>query len=265
MVTKKPARKRKNPYPFKIPKIHRPPPELLNQLDPWAILEFFRVEALLRSKKIHQIYRDGWGPLIMEETYGFCFEEVLVEYPGHHTLIDSFPVFVPPLSPSYSPIRDITKELRKEVVLQDWFPLRKRIYSVYRHFRLDCRYPPETIIKHLRPLLKLAYQESLGLPENQDSSQDFVPPQQKDPSDDFVIPEHSFKKPPINNGNFFLWLDYLKCFDLRECNALSFGKIAQRVFDQSGNKAYRRAEQAHRRVTKLISDAEQNIWPPKIR
>ena len=96
MVTKKPARKRKKPYPFTIPKIDRPPPEILNQLDPWAILEFFRVEALLRSKKIHQIYRDGLGSFIMEETYGFCFEEVLEE-PGHHTLIDSIPVFVAPL------------------------------------------------------------------------------------------------------------------------------------------------------------------------
>ncbi len=46
-----------HPYPYEIPKIENFDPKSQGQLDPWDILEFLRVEALLRSPKVHQLYK----------------------------------------------------------------------------------------------------------------------------------------------------------------------------------------------------------------
>ncbi len=46
------------PYPYKIPPVPYPSEEAVKQLDPWDdILEFFRIEALLRSKKVHLLFK----------------------------------------------------------------------------------------------------------------------------------------------------------------------------------------------------------------
>lgn len=242
---------RKRTYPFIIPEVHCPPPETLEKLAPWGILEFFRVEALLRSKKIHQIYRrrkrEAVDFKIMGPKYGFDFDEVLDEA-RHHNLIGYLNVVEDPLSP----ILDITSDIKKKKDLKDAYTLKLWISPQYKYFRLDCRNPPETIIKRLKPLLKKAHQDSLALPLK------------RDVGGGQGLAYHPYKKPPIHNGNLSLWLQYLNCYDLRECEALSFGIIAKRIFDQSGTRAYKRVQRIHGRVTELIVAAEQNIWPPKI-
>ncbi len=45
------------PYPYIIPDIQCPASETVTQLDPWYVLEFFRIEALLRSKTVMDLYQ----------------------------------------------------------------------------------------------------------------------------------------------------------------------------------------------------------------
>jgi hypothetical protein len=46
-------------YPYPIAEVICPPDHVLNKIDPWICLEFFRIEALLRSPTVHQLYRNA--------------------------------------------------------------------------------------------------------------------------------------------------------------------------------------------------------------
>jgi hypothetical protein len=76
-------------------------------------------------------------------------------------------------------------------------------------------------------------------------------------------PYQTYKNSPIKGyAGIKRWLDYFKCYDLRRCEALSFGEIAKRVYGQRDAKTYERAEQGFKRARTLIRAAEANNWPP---
>jgi hypothetical protein len=58
------------------------------------------------------------------------------------------------------------------------------------------------------------------------------------------------------------WLNYLACYDLRVANGLTYGEIAQRVYQKKGSRSRDRAEKAVTRVKTFIESAEHHHWPP---
>lgn len=68
-------------------------------------------------------------------------------------------------------------------------------------------------------------------------------------------------KPPYK-FNITTWLDYLACYDLRVAHGLTYGNIAERVYQKKGSRSRDQAEKAVTRVTAFIELAEQHRWPP---
>jgi len=75
------------------------------------------------------------------------------------------------------------------------------------------------------------------------------------------------KKKPLIQGyeGIKTWLNYFKCYDLRRCEGISFGQIAEQVYGSRTRQTYERAEKAVKRVRQLIHAAEHKKWPPSIR
>jgi len=60
--------------------------------------------------------------------------------------------------------------------------------------------------------------------------------------------------------DFQTWIDYFRCYDLRQCKARVYGQIARTVYGDSKKRDL--AEKAYDRVEKLIWYAETHNWPP---
>ena len=77
------------------------------------------------------------------------------------------------------------------------------------------------------------------------------------------IPDPWHQGHPINaiKLDIHTWIDYFRCYDLRQCEGKTFGQIAAKVYGDS-TKKYENAETAYKRVSKLIHYAESNNWPP---
>jgi len=68
--------------------------------------------------------------------------------------------------------------------------------------------------------------------------------------------------------DLLVWINYFRCYDLREEKGKTFGAIAKQVYG-SGDPKERarkrdRAEKAYSRVQGIIKLAEQNQWPPPV-
>ena len=76
-----------HPYPFRIPQVPKIDEQTLCSLPPHAVLEFLRIEMLLRSKVVQNYYRAGKrkSELSLKERFGMgwnCFKG------GHHHLLN---------------------------------------------------------------------------------------------------------------------------------------------------------------------------------
>jgi len=281
--------------PYNIPPAPQVNSETLKKIDQWNALEFFRVEALLRSKSVWTLYQQAsrrrgkvdcpaerqerWKLLSSQvyrqknmsastrrlllsdetlRTHVFIDDGWLVLWGAHHRYLRPDP-YIPPPQPSRFDISEGILDLSAlaqdgKLDLKTLSHNLQKEQKLYLYLQINCSVAPETNLKVIRSLLQ----------ENHKALTIHAGKPDIDPSTGMhTFPFHLRKKPPINDA--LAWVKYFQCYDLRECDALSFGMIAQRIFGQSGNQAYRRVEQAHRRVSKLISDAEQNNWPPKIR
>ena len=50
-------------YPYTIPPVNCPDPKTAKKLDPWSVQEFFRIEFLLRSPTVMELFRtQGTNP-----------------------------------------------------------------------------------------------------------------------------------------------------------------------------------------------------------
>lgn len=60
------------------------------------------------------------------------------------------------------------------------------------------------------------------------------------------------------------WFDCLTCYDLRTATpTLSYGDIAKQVYGTNTPRTYERSEQSYKRFKQLIAAAESDRWPPK--
>ncbi len=282
-------------YLYKLP----PPPSIeaapLKKMDPWLMLEFIRVEALLRSETLQDLYlnrvirppgRSSGSTRSQRQRektkeykteifrrYGILWN---VLKGAHHAWLKPGrkEYWMPrPLRPRHEAWRlwKKTGVLDLRELARDWTNRRsERVESAWFEWfsgkapdrilllQLDAGFPPETIIKGLRPLLRASHRTA--------KEQDlifWVPAATvsgKKRTSEYRRPWSAYKNPPVRDLQ--TWLNYFKCYDLRTCQSLQYGEIAKTVFGRSGRQARDRAEKAVTRAAALIKDAERNRWPP---
>jgi len=282
------------PYPYQIPPVEIFDPTTEGDLEQWEVLEFFRIEALLRSAEVMTLYQKKPPNPCPDSTllsdslwmnFAVPFGWNVLEGFHHLSLIpggmDKAGVNVYKEQPNrLSGILDLKSWFLHppEDLPPDWFTsqpkdmqidlsptgdLKKTILASgerYLYLRIDTAYPPTTILKAIGDLIKPRH----ATPK--------IPYPEKTPdlvvlSPDTIIrpiPTHPTKKSPIQD--IPVWLKYFKCYDLHQCEGLSFGVIAKSVYptEEAKNKvnAQDHAKKAFRRVKDLINNAVHGPWPP---
>ncbi len=281
------------PCPYDIPPAPQLDPETLKKLDLWNALEFFRVEALLRSKSVWTLYqqasrrksksvcpveRRGRWKLLSSHVYKrkgesastvlrlLCDETLrthvfiddgwLVLWGAHHRYLRPDPYLNPPQRSRFD-ISDGILDLS----------------ALARAGKLDLRTLSHNLQKeqklflYLRINCAVAPEPSLNvirslLQDKHRAVTVHVGKPNIDPCTGMhTFPFHPRKDPPITEVR--AWLKYLQCYDLRHRDGLTDDAIATKVYgnEESGG-AEVNAKQAVRRFTLLIAAAEKNAWPP---
>lgn len=243
-------------YPYQIAPVEYLKGKDLISSSEGAVWHFLFIEVLLRTERFLKLYKATLGQDATEASEqiklqtGYYVEEMLRGV--HHVYLlrsdedsddgSSRPLYdcgVYDLQSSLLRYGDAIEHRQAEM---DW--INKEMldpHSPFLWWRIDSRFPPSPIVNQLRMMLQAKskeYDEDLkkSIPED--------PPYAK-----YATFEPS------------TWIDYLRCYDLRHCEAKSFGQIAMKVYGDS-KKYYEGAEQAYKRMCKLIKHVESNDGPP---
>lgn len=238
------ARSEPNPYPYTIPHATCPDPATTETLDPWHVQEFFRIELLLRSRTVMAMYHpeetalQSRSNLTLMLRYGFGWY-VLQGAPYHCLKPQPGPIGAIPGLSTVTP-EEFTLLLQVLETLSTTLSDTERQF-MYEQFRarffcafIDPTLPPDLVIKALVPVLKQRHQEGQS-----------------------SLPTQPYK------FNITTWLDYLACYDLRVANGLTYGEIAERVYQKKGARPRDQAEKAVTRVKAFLEAAEHHTWPPQ--
>lgn len=238
------------PYPYEIPPVTCP--KIMP--NPWHALEFLRIEALLRSPTLHKLYRRKTKYIHEKYSIGWY-----VLKGGHHSWLVPQDELEPgnPQGWGDKGLRDIGA-IAKHLLPEQLEALKGDITADDSHLmyvEINPAFPPKTILEALRPILAERHKttsDERGITRRIRHLDHRLNPY------GWIIPFHTRIKPPIRDIK--TWLNYLRCYDLRHCQGLSFGQIAKQVY---GNYLKRDlAEKAYVRVARLIQAAEKNDWPP---
>jgi hypothetical protein len=233
-----------DPYPYTIPAVTvHPDPEVTKNLNPWAIQEFFRIEAWLRSKIVMELYRtEGRTTESDVKLMVKCRFNWNVLEGSHHRYLEAGnnrDTVVPGiwilsvkeltwLARALSPAeKAATSTLNQEI--------RQWVHDDVYWLCVDPALPPEVAVKVIRPILA----------------------QHHKPSRDALKEPRAF--------DLVTWLDYLRCYDLRVREGISYDEIGGRVYPAEVGEA--KGDQARKAVMKirsLIQAVERNEWPPSI-
>lgn len=167
-MSKGQPQKTRNPYPYDIPEVKCPSEGILKALHPAQVLEFFRIEALLRSASVHRLYsqcKTSSGRMMerpLFSRYGFTWDAI---DGAHHVLLwNPDPMFMaPPWFPpipvgqsdklSRAGVIDVGASVREGHALS-WSTLMQDTGPRFLYLAIDNMTPPGTIIDALRPILK---------------------------------------------------------------------------------------------------------------
>jgi hypothetical protein len=232
------------PYPYTIPPATYPDLATIETLDPWHVQEYFRIELLLRSRTVMEMYRpdetalQSPGNLRLMLRYGFGWY-VLQGAPYHCLKPQTGPIGAIPGLATFSP-EEFTLLLQVLQNLSATLSETERQF-MYEQFRtrffcafIDPNLPPDLIMKALLPRLNQRHQKGQS-----------------------SLPTQPYK------FNIATWLDYLACYDLRVANGLTYGKIAERIYQKKGSRPRDQAEKAVARVKEFLAAAEHHTWPPQ--
>ncbi len=270
------------PYPYKIPPPPKPDPRTLKQLDRREVIEFVRIEALLRSPVVWALYRQALRrtqrrrysapPVRNVELWTFLYMGNMENRLKLRGKADA-------------EIRGLlwNSSLRKRFTVEDgWavllgshhrylrprlspFHISHAIVDLARLHRtpglyFDLKYLEEHSSRYLYLMINYAAISRADLAALDHELRE----RQKAESPD----TGRRKAPPIKDVR--AWLNYFRCYDLRRCEGASFGEIGQRVYDapegRSGQAvkkrqtATREAKRAFKKVNDLIPCAEKGPW-----
>jgi len=154
-----PAKSSPHSYPYSIPPVDCPDPEDLKKLDPWDVLEFFRIEALLRSQRVMKLYKQSYASWNKKDlhtdelltTYGVWGGWQVLEGTHHYFLFPGMVERFTHEAADKSGIVDLRELLISPVISKDdvmpW--LRQAILRKDRRYlwvRIDCACPPHTTL-----------------------------------------------------------------------------------------------------------------------
>ena len=270
-VKKPPAK----PYPYDLPlveKLRRNDASFFKQTDPWDALEFFRVEALLRSSKFQKMYATGSRVDLLWKYGGQDFYRCISDGIHERFLKPHKPIYLRSFGEIGRGVTDLSGEVRSDLNrirqiewassaikeigkerLRKWETKKwvtrfvKEILSSKRYafLKIDNALPVESIIKVIRPYLHERQKKHKQEIQNDVLASGYW--QEVNPSN-----------PPITNIK--AWLDYFACYDVKIYTGISFGLIARKIYRNVEHRE--RAEKAFDRVSRLIHYAEENHWPP---
>ena len=237
------AEREPNPYPYTIPPATYPESAIIQTLDPWHVQEFFRIELLLRCRTVMSMYHpeetalQSPGSLTLMLRYGFGWY-VLQGAPYHSLKPHAGPLGAIPGLSTFSP-EEFTLLLQLLQNLSTTLSDTER-HVMGEHFRtrffcafIDPNLPPDLVMKALLPVFNQRHHER----------------QASRPRRPYAF-------------NILTWLNYLTCYDLRVAHGLTYGEIAQRVYQKKGSRSRDQAEKEVTRVTAFIELAEKHRWPP---
>jgi len=234
-----------HPYPYPVPGLSPLEPETVKHVNPWAVLEFLRIEALLRSKTVMELYRSE-GPRLESGVKLMLRYRVnwSVLEGSHHRYLDAPSSSLETAAPgiwllSLNNLMWLAGALsnlaeKESSDLQELFE--HWVGSEMLWLCIDGSLPPDLVIKALRPIL--ARQSK-------------------------ATRESSWEPTQVD---FLAWLDHFRCYDLRFREGYSYEDIGQMVYllaPEAGGPD--RAKKAVMAVHRLIDAAEQNAWPPDMR
>jgi hypothetical protein len=250
-------------YPYTILPIQCPPPEIANKLDRLQVLEFFRIEALLRSSKVHAWY----GKCYIErdddsdsEDFLFTHHQVMGGWKvldgAHHYLLKE-PRAKPAVWELGAGIIDIaayyySRSRNYELLIKHL--TEEPRFDRYLWLRLDTAYPPSAILRQLETHVRRLHETARH--KDEDTGRLDIP--------SFFKFRPRDKSGMYGHKGISTWLQYLKCYDLRITMGLTYGQVAAHVYGRSGRSVYARAKKAVDRIRKVIHAAEKQYWPPSI-
>ena len=223
--------------PYTIPPVLPPDPATLKQVDSANILEFFRVEALLRSATVMALYEKAYKRDSAEKIdsadksmelwarYWITWD-VLKGIHYRYLHLEQQRARGSTLGPRLGPgITDILS-------LFDGSETGAQPSPRCLYVEIDTTVRPKIILDTLGKLLQQRY-------------------------------KNWKEKPPVMR-KVEVWFKYFECYDLLAADPqLSYGDIAKHVFNSNTPNNYERVEKAISHVRKLIDAAEQNHWPPR--
>lgn len=247
--------------PYQIPPFSLPSLATLRKLDPWYLCEFFRIEALLRSEKVWELYQQRGQPDFLPDnlTNEYAVEDGWGILEGqHHKYLapngGQRPLGAWDLSPGIENLKEVVSTFYNV----DPAFLGTAISEMagdqrFLFLRLDCAFPPEVLIASLRKILKQQYKlTNVSIPSPVILENGMT--------GEYAGTEpswHPGKRPPLRDWT--AWAQYLQCYDLRKYKGLYFGQIAVRVYGD--NRKRENAERAYERTSDLIRSAQDHSWP----
>lgn len=253
----------KDGCPYRIPEFDKPDITAIKRLDRSKALEFLRIEALLRSKAVWELYRSDKQRTgtILKDNYAVA-DGWNILLGAHHRLIQPFQAkWV--LAPGIIDLQAMAKEQEPFFI---GAMIRDRTHPRLLDLCLDTIYPPNTIWKALQPILKKRHRALQKIPREAGpwiaEGEGIVTA---------TVPAfHPTHAPTFRDLD--AWFKYLQCYDLRT-DGQTYGAIAKKVYG-TGDSATRKrnrdtAEKAVRRFKRLIRlvsrDDWRNDWPPSSR
>lgn len=211
------------PYTHPLPTLPRLKEGLIKTLDPWNVWEVFRIEALLRSKTVMQLFsaRPAGSPEESKELlsrYGISWD---VLEGAHHYYLEA--------EKQPSGIVDLRQRMGP-VLIGNWMHWKEFRLPLAPHrlfLEIDSTVPPKTLLKTLGPLLREQHKQWQ-------------------------------QKPPHMHYN--AWCQYFRCYDHRKRDGWSLGQIGRRVYaeKQDTAQAIDLAKKAIGSVTRLIEKVEHD-------
>lgn len=230
-------------YPYPLPELSPLDPQAVKNVTPWAVLEVLRIEALLRSKTVMELYRSE-GPRLESSVKLMLRYRVnwSVLEGSHYRYLDA-PSSLEAAAPgiwvlSLNNLMWLAGALsmlaeKESGDLQELFFHWVRSETIW--LSIDGSLPPDVVIKTLRPILA---QRSKAARESS-----WEPTQ----------------------ADLLAWLDRFRCYDLRFRDGRSYEEIGQIVYalaaEAGGADGAKKAVMA---VRHLIDAAEQHAWPPAL-
>lgn len=228
------------PYAYSIRPVKCPLPEIVKQLNPWNVQEFFRIEFLLRSDRVMEIYRrqgDTFpGSFELFNKYGFGVGAFTGRHHRYlnpktrrwdHVSIQTYEDIAERPERFLSTMKALIGSHDADTKHQDIIdPVGRQFLYV---IQASPNVSPEDILNKLRPILAQCQQG----------------------------PFNKLRKFGVKT-----WLNYLASYDLHVAEGRSYAESGKHVYGKPVKQGRSSGKTGWQRVKRCIEAAETGDWPP---